>query len=302
MATGACGICCDVCKLHVLGLCSTCGPGTSDTGIRKREGQERLLGAPCPILACAGVNGIEHCLRDCGQFPCENFTSGPYPFSRGFLEMQGRRREESNRTYAPDGSHLDVDAEYWNAAAGRDRTALCHLTFFELVDGGRMQFPFLGTPVQVDFESRCLRRKKEEAWLPTRDPLLEMVAVIYLASVRELLPMGKDIVGVKDLKEGHFFAGPHVLQLDPLVQRFGTSPGAFRKAAAHLNGTPMEMADAAFRLLPFPRIPIYYLLWQGDAEFKPRIQVLFDRSIETVLAADAIWALVNRVSRALVEA
>jgi len=52
-------------------------------------------------------------------------------------------------------------------------------------------------------------------------------------------------------------------------------------------------------LLPFPRIPLYYLLWQGDEEFKPQVTVLLDRSIEKVLAADAIWAFINRVTTAL---
>ena len=114
--------------------------------------------------------------------------------------------------------------------------------------------------------------------------------------------MGRDIVGVRDLKEGHFFAGPHELRIKPLLQRFGENLTDFKTCAKRLGGTPMEMADTAFQLLPFPRLPLYYLLWQGDAEFRPRIQVLFDRPIETIMAADAIWALVNRVSQALVEA
>jgi hypothetical protein len=47
---------------------------------------------------------------------------------------------------------------------------------------------------------------------------------------------------------------------------------------------------------------VYYLFWQGDAEFDPRISVLFDRSIEEVFSADAIWGLVSRVSTALLQA
>jgi len=61
------------------------------------------------------------------------------------------------------------------------------------------------------------------------------------------------------------------------------------------------MADAAGRLLPFPRIPLYFLMWFSDEEFPSRLRVLFDRSIERFLPADAIWALVNRVARALVD-
>ena len=41
------------------------------------------------------------------------------------------------------------------------------------------------------------------------------------------------------------------------------------------------------------------LVLEGDEEFPPRMSVLFERSIEETLAADAIWGLVNRVSTAL---
>jgi hypothetical protein len=121
---------------------------------------------------------------------------------------------------------------------------------------------------------------------------------MYLNNIEQVYPMGKDIVGIKDLKESHFFAGPHELRLDPLIERFGHDLEAFRRAGEALQGNFMEMADAAFRLLPYPRVPLYYLLWIGDSEFKPRIQVLVDRCIEQTLPADAIWALINRVSAA----
>ncbi len=75
----------------------------------------------------------------------------------------------------------------------------------------------------------------------------------------------------------------------------------FREAAEFLEGESQDMADAAYKFQPFPRVALYFLLWQGDEEFAPQMTVLFDRSIESVLAADAIWALVNRVSTALLQ-
>jgi hypothetical protein len=98
-----------------------------------------------------------------------------------------------------------------------------------------------------------------------------------------LYPLEKEIVGVKDLKEAHFFQGPHALQTEPVLKRYGRDMQGFKKAAKYLEGHPLDMADAAYRLHPFPRIPVYYLFWQGDAEFDPRISVLFDRSIEDPL-------------------
>jgi hypothetical protein len=56
------------------------------------------------------------------------------------------------------------------------------------------------------------------------------------------------------------------------------------------------MGDCAFRLLPYPRIPLYFIYWSKDAEFGARISVLFDRSIEASLTASGIWGLFRRVS------
>ena len=303
MPTGACGINCDVCRLNLKGVCTTCGPGASPEAAVKLAAQIRILGQPCPILACANLNRIEYCLGDCAQFPCETFKAGPYPFSEGYLQMHHRRQNERPKIYAPDGSHLALSEEYWQTAAARDETTICNLTFFKHVGQRCYRFRFLDMDVEIDLTHRCLKRLAgSRTWEALDDPLLTMVTVLYLKNVKVIFPLGQDIVGSKDLKESHFFSGPHEFRLAPLVHRFGDNLQSFTKACESLGGRRMDMADAAFKLLPFPRLALYFLLWTGDAEFKPRIQVLFDRPIETILAADAIWALVNRVVMAFADA
>jgi hypothetical protein len=201
--------------------------------------------------------------------------------------------------YAPDGSRVKVAPAYWDDLKQKDVTAMCNLTLFTPVSPDQLVFQFLNEAVMVDIENRCLKRKIDGNWAINDDPLLELVTVLYLINVDDIYPIGKDIVGVKDLKEAHFFQGPHALKTEPLVRRYGTDLNGFNQVAKYLEGGPREMADTAYRLLPFPRVPLYYLLWKGDEEFEPQVTVLLDRSIENVLAADAIWALVNRVSTAL---
>lgn len=216
--------------------------------------------------------------------------------------MHERRRNDAPKAYAPDGSHLELAEEYWQAAGRREAMTICNLTLFDRVDDGRYRFPFLDRPMEIDLSNRCLKRLVgENEWETVDDPLLTMVAVLYLKNVPQIFPIGQDIVGPKELKEGHFFSGPHEFRLAPLVQRFGEDREGFGRVCERLGGQRMDMADAAFRLHPFPRLALYFLLWAGDHEFKPRIQVLFDRPIETILAADAIWALVNRVALAFAE-
>ena len=173
------------------------------------------------------------------------------------------------------------------------------MTLFDPVSDRQLSFRFLNEMVLVDLKERCLKRSGVNGWERTDDPLLELATVIYLAGVSAIYPVGRDIVGAKDLKEGHFFQGPHALKVDSLIKRYGHDLTGFAQAAEHLQGETLEMADTAYKFLPFPRISLYYLLWVGDEEFKPRINVLFDRSIEEVFAADAIWGLVTRVSSAL---
>ena len=215
--------------------------------------------------------------------------------------MKQRRLKQKPPALVSDESKANVDPAYWDQLQQRDITNLCNLTLFDPISPSRLLFHFLREEVMVDIENRCLKRLGDTGWEITEDPLLELVTVMYLINVNDIHPIGRDIVGVKDLKEGHFFQGPHVLKTDPLLKRHGHDLEGFRQSAEYHKGEARDMADAAYRLSPFPRIHLYYLLWLGDEEFRPRLTVLFDRSIEKVLAADAIWALVNRVCMALLE-
>ena len=216
--------------------------------------------------------------------------------------MSPEQTTDAANDYAGDGSHLDVDRIYWQEVAGRDRLALCNWTFFEPKDEACLQFPFLNEILRIDLERGCLLRHVEGDWGAVSDPLLTLATVMYLKNVNAVYPMEKDIVGIKDLKEGHFFVGPHALRTDPLLDKYAHDMEGFVAAGKALNGSPLEMADAAIRLLPYPRVAIYFLLWAGDDEFQPRIQVLLDRPVEKVMAADAIWALINRVAEAICQA
>jgi hypothetical protein len=213
--------------------------------------------------------------------------------------MQKRRRKKLPPAFAPNDTRVSVAPEYWDELQEKDINALANLTLLTPLSDARLSFRFLNEDILVDFAERCLKRSHNNDWIKTDDPLLELITVVYLTGVKGVYPIGKDIVGTKDLKEGHFFHGPHALKVDALIRRYGHDLNGFREAAEHLGGESLDMADAAYKFLPFPRIALYYLLWEGDEEFKPRINVLFDRSIEEVFAADAIWGLVTRVSSAL---
>jgi hypothetical protein len=301
MPTGACGIACDVCKLKLLDLCSSCGPGKSQLAKAKLEAQKRLLGAPCPILACAGLKQVDYCLRDCDLFPCENFACGPYPFSRSFLDMQERRRQQRPPALSPYRSLIHTPEQYWDKIQARELADLCEIMPGRAYGPDSLIFSFFQEEIRLDRSQRCLRRRCGDRWEVTNDPQLELVALLYLSQVSVTSPLAQELISIADLKEAHYFTGPHQLPLETLAERYGQDLPGFQRASQTLGGEPLDLADAAFKFQPLPRVPLYYLLWLGDEEFPPLFKVLFDRSVETYFSASGIWLLVNLVSTKLLQ-
>ncbi|WP_319404985.1 DUF3786 domain-containing protein [uncultured Desulfosarcina sp.] len=297
MATGACGINCDVCQLNLLGQCSSCGPGRSDLATGKSAAQKRTFGHPCSILECARLNHIDYCPRDCPSFPCDNFTGSNYPYGKGFLDMQQRRRSQGPPAVDPSGRRIEIDGSWWDVLADRDIGQVANFTLTDIDSGsGHLWFRFLNRDILVDTRRQCLMERRAQGWEKLVLPLLELTVLDYLSRVNHLHPLGREMVGTEDLADAAYFSGRNRLKTAALLTRYSNDPSGFTTAGRHIGGRIEQMGDAAIRLTPFPRIPVYYLLWQGNEEFPPRISILFDRSIESVLSSPAIWCLVTLCS------
>ncbi len=295
MATGACGINCSVCRLNLLGICSTCGSGKSTEGLRKMAAQERILGAPCPILACAIESNIEYCLRDCSKFPCHAFERSSYPFGMEYLKMQKRRRNNPPPSLSPLGDQVTIPDEYWENLKAQDMGNLCERTLARSQATGSLIIPFLNRAILLNVLERRAYLQNQELWQPLDHPLIVLLVLVYCMNAKPL-PLEGEMVSAQQLKTGHFFQGPHELKTGSILERYGNDMPGFKEAAEKLGGESLDMADISYKFRVFPRIPLYYLMWRGDEEFPPSLSILFDRSIEAHLAADAIWGMVNLIS------
>ncbi len=210
-------------------------------------------------------------------------------------------RNEKLKARAPYGGNVKVPKEFWEDLARKDRPLLCEAAGALLHGPTCVNLRFLHEEIRIDVDKRCLQHRNGEVWEPLEHPYLELMILAYLLKVTYGDIKG-EMVGVMDLKTAHFFQGPHTIDITPLVKRYGEDPRGFKQAGKQLGGTFLEMGDAAFCLNPFPKIPFYYILWAGDEEFPAKLSVLFDRSIELHLPADAIWGLVGLVSDVLLNA
>jgi len=298
MATGACGINCDVCGLRILGYCSSCDSGRGEKTPSKISAQIRFFGAPCPILACASANNVEYCMRDCPRFPCNHFKSVPYPFSRGFLEMQERRRREYPILRAPSGAEIEVPQEYWDRLKSADMETLCKEGGVSYLKDDKIGIDFMNQSLVLDIRNRFIEDTKG---VKVKNPLLEICILLYLLNSYKIILKNR-MIGIKELKDSHFFRGPHDLRTDALIERYGDNIESFKRSAESLGAEFLDMGDLSFKLNIFPKLPIIFVFWKGDEEFSPSITLLFDSSIEECFSADAIWGMANLAIDSLLRA
>jgi len=226
--------------------------------------------------------------------------SGPYPFSQGFVMMQERTRSERSSLQATTGDWVKVPSSHWENMGKADPDRVCRNAGARPHKPHGFLLPFLGEHILVDPKERTISRQAENGWERIENSLLELVSLVYLLTAGPQAPTG-EMASVQELRTAHFFTGPHAIRTRPLVERFGQDLEGFRHAAERLGGQSIAMADAAYRLMVFPKVPLHYLLWRGDDEFQATISILFDRSVEVHLAADAIWAMTNLVSNLLLQ-
>lgn len=296
MPTGACGINCDVCRLNLLGLCTSCGSGQSQEARLKLATQERILGSTCPALSCVVMNNKSYCLRDCSQFPCENHQRNPYPYSDSFLQMQKRRRKHPVLQLDPMGQSVSVPEELWDSVLKRDLNLVNSYSLSETDELGNIIFIFLNQKIILDLNNQETIREIKGADTTVDNPLLTFIALKYFKSVDRLHPIGKDLISPKDMNQSVYFQGMNSLKKEPVLRRFKDDYADFIACAKNLGGSQVELADAAVVLYPFPMVPVYYLLWHEHEDYEAKISILFDKSIEAIFDPPLIWELVNLVN------
>lgn len=84
----------------------------------------------------------------------------------------------------------------------------------------------------------------------------------------------------------------------PLVRAFGNDIEGFRKASLSLGGKPMSRTgDAAFRFLALPKISMACILYLGDEEMSPSVNVLFDAAAPHYLPTEDLSLVGSYLSR-----
>lgn len=213
--------------------------------------------------------------------------------------MQKRRKEIIDQEGRP-GEKLTIPVQHWQEIDDREIDEILRCSGGRRADGDKLLLEVMGRVMRIDPSAQRIEIQSQDGWQPAPS-LAAFVTAVYLAKCRSL-PLSGRWVSEKDLSCSEFFRGIHQLRTEPVLSRYGHDPENFIEAGERFGGVrTQDSGDAALRFWVFPAIPLKLILWCGDDELEPALTVMFDQSIDELLPADGIWALVQMVCQALAE-
>ena len=123
------------------------------------------------------------------------------------------------------------------------------------------------------------------------NPFFEAIILHYLVNAKDIEPSGK-MISFRDLEGGNlYYSSFRARTIAPLIDRFGHSSQELLAAGELMRGVPVEMGDAAVTITIFPKLSVTIVIWEGDEELMPNVNVLFDSTAGYHLPTEDMAAL-----------
>lgn len=158
-------------------------------------------------------------------------------------------------------------------------------TLTTLTDGKIITMPFFLRPVDITYPEGNISYSGGN----NAPSLQEQGLIMHYLLGAANLPPSNELITFREIPSGEFYYQPFVNRAQiPLVNTFGSAPALFLKVGRKAGGTDAGLGDASLTFHPLPKIPITLVLWQGDEEFPPTGNILFDANIKFYLDAEDI--------------
>ena len=110
-------------------------------------------------------------------------------------------------------------------------------------------------------------------------------------------PATGEWISFQDVPDGRFYMGAFIKRAkDPLLRTFGMNAKLMIESASRLYGaTQLDHGDYSVMVKALPLVPVALVLWEGDDEFPPEGNILFDKNISLILSAEDIAWLAGMV-------
>lgn len=123
--------------------------------------------------------------------------------------------------------------------------------------------------------------------------MVHQMVILYYFNTADGSPVQEKYISFAELPDGMFYNQAFQGYTGKVLQQhFGNDLENLEKAALSANGISYPFADRAYKFTILPKANLLLVCWQGDEDFPPGYQILFDASAPSYLPTDA-WAIVG---------
>ncbi len=179
---------------------------------------------------------------------------------------------------------FDIAREQVSALPLEDKLAKAGLEFAR--DGGayRVIIPFFDETMELALPDFSFKNSKG-----SNITLVTRIIILHHILQASGAPVGAELIPYEDIPGCRSYLPVFEKRvIKPLLSAFGFARDAFIAAGKEMGGREEEYGNASFTVHAFPRVPITFILWEGDEDFPPSLKVLFDRSIHNYLPLEDI--------------
>ncbi len=169
-----------------------------------------------------------------------------------------------------------------------------------LLPDGQVQIKYLNDDYLISPSAGDVYARDRSFAVPLREKIL---ILHYFLRATGAPPSGKQIT-YRDLPGGLVYYPTFLKRtIQPLIRVFGGNAAFLKEAGQSLGAHQGSIGDASLVIHAFPRVPIQFILWEGDNELAPELNLLLDANILDYLESEDVtitceiitWRLINAV-------
>ena len=155
----------------------------------------------------------------------------------------------------------------------------------------------LNQSYRISFPDGDVSLASGEEAVPVRDKIL----ILHYFTRARGTPLSGKLITYKELPDViNYYPTFFKRAIDPIVNHFGKEPSRLPDVAETLGGHKADYGDIAVTINAFSRVPVTIVLWQGDEEFAPDGNIMFDSTIPDYLPTEDITVLCEIIAWRLV--
>lgn len=159
---------------------------------------------------------------------------------------------------------------------------------FSKADQERFRISFLNRTYLANFpEFEFL----DEADRTREVPIQEQILILHYMMSQTGAGPTDNWISFREIPGASFYFSTFVKRaIDPLKKLFGQDISKLERPAETIRGQSLHIGDVAYRFQIFPKVAIQVILWEGDDEFPPEANIIFNDNIGEILSPeDVAW-------------